>query len=166
MPSPTLRRPLIWPPEACLLPRSAGGSGSRAGPSSIGQRAVLRAEARVATGRPIGTPHPSSLDPSAYAYLLGLYLGDGYIALHPRGVYRLRVTLDSKYPGIVAECAAAMQQVLPASKVGHFLRPSHDEEVNAYSKAWPCLFPQHGPGKTHEREIELAPWQEDMVRGQ
>ncbi len=36
-------------------------------------------------------------------------------------------------------------------------------EVHAYSKSWPCLFPQHGPGKKHERKIELVDWQEDLV---
>ncbi len=29
------------------------------------------------------------------------------------------------------------------------------------SKHWPCLFPQHGPGRKHHRKIELREWQED-----
>jgi hypothetical protein len=36
-------------------------------------------------------------------------------------------------------------------------------EVTCYWRHWPCLFPQHGPGKKHLRKIELAPWQEDIV---
>jgi hypothetical protein len=28
---------------------------------------------------------------------------------------------------------------------------------------WPCLFPQHGPGKKHLRKIELAEWQKVIV---
>lgn len=32
-----------------------------------------------------------------------------------------------------------------------------------YSKHWPCLFPQHGPGRKHERQIELEAWQQDHV---
>ncbi len=32
-----------------------------------------------------------------------------------------------------------------------------------YSKHWPCLFPQHGPGRKHEREIRLQPWQENLL---
>ena len=28
---------------------------------------------------------------------------------------------------------------------------------------WACLIPQHGPGRKHERKIELAPWQEAIV---
>jgi hypothetical protein len=37
----------------------------------------------------------SRLDPPAYAYLLGIYLGDGCVSLGARGVTRLRVTLDA-----------------------------------------------------------------------
>ena len=36
-------------------------------------------------------------------------------------------------------------------------------EVAAYSKHWPCRFPQHGPGRKHERTIELIPWQKELV---
>src|SRR5687767_8220379 len=39
--------------------------------------------------------------PPAYTYLLGLYLGDGCISSHPRGVFRLRIVLDLRYPGII-----------------------------------------------------------------
>ena len=31
------------------------------------------------------------------------------------------------------------------------------------SQHWSCLFPQHGPGKKHERRIILEPWQADLV---
>lgn len=30
-------------------------------------------------------------------------------------------------------------------------------------KHWPCLFPQHGPGRKHERPLELAPWQRAII---
>lgn len=100
---------------------------------------------------------------TAYVYLLGLYLGDGTISTHPRDVYRLRVFLDKRYPGIVAECKAAMRAVVPWNRVHAQLRPSNCFEVHAYSKTWPCLFPQHGPGKKHERPIVLTPWQWEFV---
>ena len=28
---------------------------------------------------------------------------------------------------------------------------------------WPCLFPQHGPGRKHERPIVLEAWQRNLV---
>ena len=102
--------------------------------------------------------------PASYVYLLGLYLGDGCLSKHRRGVFRLRVVLDSRYPGIVAECAAAMQDLLPGNRPG--LQPKHGEnawEVSIFSKALPCFFPQHGPGRKHNRLIRLAEWQQRAV---
>lgn len=110
-----------------------------------------------------GTRHDFGRLPSDYIYLLGLYLGDGSIASHPRGVYRLRVTLDVRYPRIVRECEAAMQAVLPSNRLSCQLRRCNCYEVSAYSKVWPCLFPQHGPGKKHERPIFLAEWQQELA---
>jgi hypothetical protein len=98
-----------------------------------------------------------------YAYLLGLYLGDGFIAKHPRA-YRLTIFMDRGYPRVVDECANAMGRVMPTSKVSVLQRANEQlDEVNSYSKAWPCLFPQHGPGKKHRRRIELEGWQWRIV---
>lgn len=36
--------------------------------------------------------------------------------------------------------------------------------VKSYSRHWPCLFPQHGPGKKHLRKIELVEWQQVIVK--
>lgn len=101
--------------------------------------------------------------PRAYAYLLGLYLGDGTISKHRRGVYRLRIFLDKKYPGIVAECDAAMSAVMPANAVERLLTPSNCFQVSSCSRAWPCLFPQHGPGMKYTRRIWLAEWQQELA---
>jgi hypothetical protein len=111
-----------------------------------------------------GPPHRFEELPLSYSYLLGLYLGDGSIASHARGVYKLRLSLDAAYPRILDEADVAMREVLPASKVNRYPRPTGYVEVYSYSKAWPCLFPQHGPGKKHLRRIELAEWQEKLVR--
>jgi hypothetical protein len=111
-----------------------------------------------------GTSHEFVELPPSYVYLLGLYLGDGSIASHARGVYKLRITLDASYPLIIQKAASAMKQVLPASKVNTWLRPYGDVELYSYSKAWPCLFPQHDAGPKHLRRIILTGWQEKLVR--
>jgi len=57
-----------------------------------------------------------------------------------------------------------MRDVLPSNRPG--LQPKQDEnawEVWICSKQLPCLFPQHGAGKKHERRIELADWQRRAV---
>lgn len=97
---------------------------------------------------------PLSLPQSAYTYLLGLYLGDGCIATHPREVFRLRIVCADAYPELIQRCETAMAEVLP-NKVSRTPKIGCTE-VAAYSKHWPCLFPQHGPGRKHERRIELA----------
>jgi hypothetical protein len=35
--------------------------------------------------------------------------------------------------------------------------------VSAHWSHWPCLFPQHGPGRKHQRPIVLADWQSAIV---
>ena len=96
-------------------------------------------------------------------YLLGMYLGDGYIAAHAREVYALRFSLDLRYPAIIEECAAAIREIAPANRVGFVSRHTWIE-LYCWSKGWPRLFPQHGPGKKHERAIVLVPWQQGCRR--
>jgi hypothetical protein len=127
--------------------------------------------ARLSCGTCGAGVHQFSELPPVYVYLLGLYLGDGCISRHRRDVYRLRIVLDLRYPGIVDECAAAIGQVMPHNAVHRQMRRGgftpRDEytnvEVSAYSKAWPCLFPQHGSGRKHKRRIELSAWQRELV---
>lgn len=98
----------------------------------------------------------------SYVYLLGLYLGDGCVSAHPRGVFRLRIVLDLRYPDIIRQAAEAMAEVnRRAARVGR--RIENCVEVSAYSKGWPCIFPQHGQGMKHHRRIALAHWQAELV---
>jgi len=101
--------------------------------------------------------------PPTYVYLLGLYLGDGSIATHRRAVYRLRITLDTKYPGIIRSAAAAMREVRDGRVYVQQRTRQNCVDVSSYWKAWPCLLPQHGPGKKQDRKIALADWQLTLV---
>jgi hypothetical protein len=101
----------------------------------------------------------------SYAYLLGMYLGDGSIDRLPR-TWRLRITLDLAWPGIASECATVIQAVFPRNKVLSY-RPdprSRCRVVVVHSKQMVCFFPQHGSGAKHLRSIELAGWQAELVR--
>jgi hypothetical protein len=92
-----------------------------------------------------------------------MYFGDGCISTHPRA-YKLRITLDANYPGIISECARAIQALRPGRAVWKGRRGSmRCVEVSNYWQHWPCLLPQHGPGKKHLRPIELEPWQAEIV---
>jgi hypothetical protein len=113
---------------------------------------------KAAAACPGDCPFIAAAPPREYAYLLGQYLGDGSIVHTRRGVYRLFVTCCAAYPGIVEECERAIQAVLPNNRVGRRAKRGAID-VNSYSKHWPCLLPQHGPGRKHSRAIVLAPWQ-------
>lgn len=102
-----------------------------------------------------------ALDAAAYAALLGYYLGDGCID-RQRTTYSLRVSCDRTYPGIVADVTGVMAAVHTRGRPGHVAAPGV-VVVRAYWKHWPCLFPQHGAGRKHERELVLAAWQRTIV---
>jgi hypothetical protein len=102
-------------------------------------------------------------DPGSYSHLLGLYLGDGHIASHPR-TYRLVVTCDTAYANIIEECRRSIELTGLPRRVR--LQPdgrTRCTRVIADSKRWTEAFPQHGPGRKHDRKIELAGWQREIV---
>ncbi|MFF1816634.1 transcriptional regulator [Kribbella sp. NPDC058245] len=113
-----------------------------------------------------GTPCPrcdgAYLDEAAYALLLGWYLGDGCIAKARRGVFTLQIVNDARYADLNREIAETIIRVKPtASPVPR--RGTGCIMTEARWKHWPCLFPQHGPGRKHLRKIELVDWQLEIV---
>jgi hypothetical protein len=99
----------------------------------------------------------------SYAYLLGLYLGDGCVVRHARTT-RLVIMLDGLYPGIVAAAAAAIQSAGLGRPVSVLtVKNSRAKAVQSYSQHWPAAFPQAARGRKHERPIELTDWQREIV---
>ena len=72
-----------------------------------------------------------------YAFVLGLYLGDGMLSRGRRHVWRLRVSLDTKYPGILDEARTAIG-VVAGRSVGSTSRPGC-VEIRSDWKHWICL---------------------------
>jgi hypothetical protein len=106
---------------------------------------------------------PIRFRPAQYAELLGLYLGDGHISPLPR-TQRLRIFLDARYREIVNETEELLRSMFPGNRVTRLHR--HDGAMailHTHHNHLACLFPQHGPGKKHERPIVLERWQEDLV---
>jgi len=132
---PTIRRWLVDPPPSLVRPRC--------------QRCGHR-------------PHDfSALPPKEYTYLLGIYLGDGSIARWRKGIWCLRIVQDDRYPNIIQEIVDAVGAVMPANvvRVERKHQGANCVQISSCSKSWPCLFPQHGPGRKHDRKIELTAWQ-------
>lgn len=105
------------------------------------------------------------LPTSAYSYLLGVYLGDGTLSRATKGVWKLRIVQDTRYPGIIGEIVRAMRAVMPRNRVRVARKGvANCVEISSHSKSWPCLLPQAGLGRKHERRIELTDWQWAVVR--
>jgi len=104
----------------------------------------------------------ASVDSMAYVALLGFYLGDGAIS-RARGCHVLRISCDGKYPAIIDDVRDLMRAVRPGGRVFHVRAPGV-VVVQSNWVHWPCLFPQHGPGRKHERQILLESWQYELVR--
>jgi hypothetical protein len=104
----------------------------------------------------------ATLDAAAYAELLGWYLGDGHITIGRRGVHNLHVFNDARYERDNDRIASLMATVKPGGRPHARQRPGCVVTTCSW-KHWPCLFPQHGPGRKHERPIVLEPWQERAV---
>jgi hypothetical protein len=108
-------------------------------------------------------PHQNLETKAAYAYVLGIYLGDGHISNTPRpNVKRMMVYLDKKYPNIIQRCIDTIEIVLPNNSAKAVNRPTW-VYVSCVSKYWYELMPQHGAGKKHERPIILEEWQQQIV---
>jgi len=92
-----------------------------------------------------------------------MYLGDGCVSAAGRS-YQLVVACDADYPDIIESCATAVTLTLLPRRVSCNRHRVHRcVRVLASSPRWPEAFPQHGPGRKHERKIELAAWQRDVV---
>jgi hypothetical protein len=82
----------------------------------------------------------------------------------PRGGAQLAVVCDIGYPDLIDDCWAAMILVSLNGRVSRY-RPKGQRCVRLLSawKHWPVVLPQHGPGRKHDRKIELAEWQREIV---
>ena len=80
-----------------------------------------------------------------------------------RTKYVLRITCANAYPHLLVQCRLAIQRVRGGPKPPGYIRREGCVEVYSSWKHWPCLFPQHGPGRKHERTIRLVEWQQEIV---
>ena len=113
--------------------------------------------------RPHGCPlcGDAALNGTSYAALLGYYLGDGCISAAAR-YFALRVACDESYPRIIQDVEAQISRVRPHANIYRVTAPGVIV-VHSNWKHWPCLFPQHGQGRKHERPIVLEEWQPELV---
>jgi hypothetical protein len=107
------------------------------------------------------TPRWRPPDDGVYSYLLALYLGDGHITRSSARGYFLRLSLDLRYEGIIAQSRSAMSVTFPDASVRRYrFDPNRNTTVLQLSHpVLPFAFPQLGRGAKHTRTITLNDWQ-------
>ncbi|RSS78544.1 helix-turn-helix domain-containing protein [Streptomyces sp. WAC06614] len=150
--------------EALRLVAAGRSLNSVSKETGISRSAIRGWQTRIEPrGRMLAAPWAPPADRAAYAYLLGLYLGDGHIGKHrSRDGQYLRISCSDAYPGLIEQCREAIRAVSPLSKVC-LVQHQGCVNVTSYGYHWSRYFPQHGPGKKHERRIALEPWQQEIV---
>ncbi|HET6652593.1 MAG TPA: transcriptional regulator [Nocardioides sp.] len=122
-------------------------------------------------GRPRALPHGSAacprcddavLDGAAFVELFGWYLGDGHITKSVRGTYTLHVVNDRRYAALNDRLLLLMTRVKPGGRPHWRDRPGAVLTSMGWQH-WPCLFPQHGPGRKHERNLGMEDWQWELI---
>lgn len=101
------------------------------------------------------------LNSKTYSYILGLYLGDGYINKTDRA-YRLRISLDKKY-NILNQYANDKLKELFITNSVFIVDNDTWIDLSVYNKNLPMIFPQIGIGKKHNRPIILSDWQIELI---
>jgi hypothetical protein len=81
--------------------------------------------------------------------------------------YQLVITADLAYPGIIAECCAALVAAVPGRRAHVRPHPIHRyARIESGWTRWPEALPQHGRGPKHQRPIVLEHWQRQIVEAQ
>jgi len=92
-----------------------------------------------------------------------MYLGDGYISKGER-TYRLRIFLFSEHMEILEKCKQYLKVLFPNNKVSYNKQlKSRCNTLYVYNNELPTIFPQHGKGNKHTREIKLECWQKEIL---
>jgi LAGLIDADG-like domain len=96
-----------------------------------------------------------------YSYILGLYLGDGYINKMKK-TYRMRIFLDKKYPTLIEFVKNKLSKLFSKNKIG-IVNGIGCVSISVYNNSLPLIFPQHGFGRKHNRKIELTKYQLEII---
>jgi hypothetical protein len=104
----------------------------------------------------------STLDYNSYSYILGIYLGDGYINKMNR-TWRLRIFLDKRQNLVIDECIKNLKILFPDNKISIIKTKHNYVIINLYSNKLPELFPHLGKGEKYKRKIEFNDKQINII---
>ena len=98
----------------------------------------------------------------AYSFILGEYLGDGYIRNLPN-TYRFDIYNDKKYENINKMIELKLSKIFPLNKVNR-LHHAGCWIITVHNCSILNLFPQHGSNEKWQRKIELTEWQKEIIK--
>jgi len=104
----------------------------------------------------------ADINMNSYSYILGMYLGDGYID-KMRRTYRLRIFLDSRQDLVIEECIKNLKILFPNNKINFYKFKDNYVSIRVYSNNIPILFPHIGSGAKHNRNIEFEDFQKNNI---
>ena len=64
--------------------------------------------------------------------------------------------------GIIAECRGAIEAVKGRQPYVYHLTRKSMVTITSYWRAWPCLFPQHGPGRYEYPRYQFSNRSQDI----
>ncbi len=101
----------------------------------------------------------STINKNNLAYLVGVAIGDGNLS-NPNGrATRLRVTCDTKYPGLIRKISGAIQEALPNNKVSIIKRAKTYIDISCYSNKWEnWLGWQAKGGPKYKQNVSVPEW--------
>ena len=103
-------------------------------------------------------PHPALSEP----HFVGGRTETGNVPRGRRGVFNLHVFNDERYDVDNQRLQVLMASVKPGG-LPHTRKVRGCVITTVSWRHWLCLFPQHGPGRKHERPIILEDWQRRIV---
>ncbi len=147
----------------CEVSRRLGVPGGRSW-TGAGRRMSRCASMRSKPVRGAGGPRSPCGSPTRTTQNCSPCISGMAVSLELPRTHRLRISLDTKYPKIIEGAHGLLERCFPENRVDTIA--FHDGgcvNVSLYSGHLPCVLPQHGPGKKHQRKLVFEPWQLRIV---
>lgn len=93
------------------------------------------------------------------AFIVGVALGDGNLS-NPNGrAVRLRITCDNKYPNLMNDIRATLNNLFPENKVSIVERKDNCSDISLYSNALESLIPWKAKkGSKYDQNASVPNW--------
>jgi len=93
------------------------------------------------------------------AYIIGVALGDGNLSNPNKRAIRLRITCDTKYPGLIKNIIRSIKVILPNNQVSIVKREKNYIDISCYSNKWKSLLGWGADsGSKYKQKVSVPKW--------